>query len=167
LTSYLTAGKAYSSTLERTALHTKEQWDARWAWPNAQHFIALLDTPADITSETETNIISALTLRGPFPTADLTSPVWRQLGVAGCLTYWEVNAVFTDEEYRRIGIASSIMDEVVKLVTAESGGEKTFIRLGVLEGNEEAVALYKKVGFVDKWPDDDNGGWEMVRFLGD
>ena len=40
------------------------------------------------------------------------------------------------------------------------------MRLNVLEGNEEAVALYEKVGFVDKWPDDDAGGWEMVRFLG-
>ena len=92
--------------------------------PNALHFVALLDDPPDITSETGTKIISALTLRGPFSTTDLTSPVWRQLGVAGCLRYWEVNAVFTDEEYRRMGVASSIMDEVVKLVEAESGGRR-------------------------------------------
>jgi ribosomal protein S18 acetylase RimI-like enzyme len=72
--------------------------------------------------------------------------------------------VFTDEEYRRLGVAKSVMDEVVKMVERERRGEKTLMTLGVLAENEEAVGLYEKAGFVDKWPD--GRGWEMVRLLG-
>jgi hypothetical protein len=40
------------------------------------------------------------------------------------------------------------MDEAVKLVEDESGGGKTFMRLVVLEGNEEAMGLYEMVKFL-------------------
>ncbi|KAK4451052.1 hypothetical protein QBC34DRAFT_61604 [Podospora aff. communis PSN243] len=152
---------AYTSTYQRTAVHTPEQWDARWSTPNATHFIALL-SPLDPNSNPK--IISALTLRGPFPTSELTSPVWQQFGTAGCSSYWEINGVFTDEAYRRLGVARSVMEEVVRMVERERRGEKTLMTLGVLAGNEEAVGVYEKAGFVDRWPD--GGGWEMVRFLG-
>ncbi|KAK0622384.1 hypothetical protein B0T14DRAFT_563841 [Immersiella caudata] len=137
---------AYGSTFERVSLHTTEQWDARWSSPNAIHFVALLSCriPAD---NTDPKIISALTLRGP-----------------GCDSCWEINAVFTDEEYRRMGIAKSVMDEVVKYVERERGNKKTLMRLGVLAENEEAEGLYEKVGFLEKWAD--GGGLEMVRILG-
>lgn len=114
--------------------------------------------------ESRIKIISSLILRGPLPTSDLTSPVWKQLGHAGCAEYWEINAVFTDEEYRRMGVASAMIDEAVRVVSSEGEGQKCFLRVIVLIGNEEAIGLYEKAGFTDKW--ENSGGWELVRWIG-
>lgn len=49
------------------------------------------------------------------------------------------------KEYWGMGIGSRIFDEIIKTATERDGVE--LLQLEVIEGNERAIALYKKFGF--------------------
>lgn len=60
---------------------------------------------------------------------------------------YEINNIYVLTEYRNKGIASQLMDDVIKL------GKDTGIiniTLEVRKDNESAIKLYKKYGFVEK-----------------
>jgi ribosomal-protein-alanine N-acetyltransferase len=60
---------------------------------------------------------------------------------------YEINNIYVLEEYRKQGIASQLMDSIIKL------GKDTGIiniTLEVKEDNINAINLYKKYGFVEK-----------------
>lgn len=60
---------------------------------------------------------------------------------------YEINNIFVLDEYRKKGIASQLMDNIIKL------GKDTGIiniTLEVRKDNVNAINLYKKYGFVEK-----------------
>ena len=162
LTTSFSRKVAFWTQLKREILLPREEWDRRLQRPTAYTFVAL--------KKEEDTIISSLIVRGPLPTSDLTSPIWMQLGHAGCSEYWEINAVFTTENNRRKGVMSAMIDEAVRVVKKfvseqqEDQKRKTFVRVLVLVGNEEATGLYEKAGFTEKW--ENSGEWELVRWIG-
>jgi len=77
--------------------------------------------------------------------------------------------VFTDSSYRRMGIASAVLDATLKETqdlqeeTARRSGSHggCLVKVGVLKGNEEAKTLYEKKGFVIV--KEDGEGWELGK----
>lgn len=60
---------------------------------------------------------------------------------------YEINNIYVQQEYRKKGIASKLMEEVIKLGKED---KKVNITLEVRKNNLEAINLYKKYGFVEK-----------------
>lgn len=147
----LTYRTAFSSTLARETAFGKEVWERRFADPNALTFVALFRGEED--DATGSRIISSLTLRGPFCPEPASNSSESDI-------HWEINAVYTDEEYRRIGIASAVLEEAIRHATSSSG-RHFGLKAGVMYGNEDAKGLYEKAGFVVAREDDE--GYELER----
>jgi ribosomal protein S18 acetylase RimI-like enzyme len=57
-----------------------------------------------------------------------------------------IDGIYVEEEYRNIGIATNLLNQVKKW--AEENGIK-FLYLNVLENNKNAMNLYKALGYTD------------------
>jgi len=58
--------------------------------------------------------------------------------------YTVEHSIYVDPRYKRLGIASALLDEVISLAT--EAGYKTMVA-GIDDSNEGSVALHKKKGF--------------------
>ena len=58
----------------------------------------------------------------------------------------EINSMYVKEEYRGKGIGKALID---RLLSEIDTNEVEMIRLSVVSTNQQAIALYKKIGFVE------------------
>ncbi|KAK4159394.1 acyl-CoA N-acyltransferase [Cladorrhinum sp. PSN259] len=142
---------AFSSTLAREAAFDREVWDSRFAHPDIHTFVAVVDDDGDDDDQggEELKIISSLTL-----------------GSVG-EREWEINGVFTDERYRRMGVASVVLREALRHATSATKGGDCVIKVGVTKGNSGAKAMYEKAGFVVETIDDDGVEILGLRNIGE
>ena len=56
-----------------------------------------------------------------------------------------IDGLFVEEEYRKQGIASKLLEETLKMVKKDYN----YVEINVVRGNEAAYNLYKKLGFDD------------------
>ncbi|KAK0638503.1 hypothetical protein B0T16DRAFT_226451 [Cercophora newfieldiana] len=158
------APNSFSSTLARETAFDEEVWERRFENPLALTFVALVPDQSHQSAMSVGKIVSALTLRGPF---HIPPHQGEDVNVSTD-PYWEINAVYTDLEYRRMGIASAVLEEAVQHVISvqqKMGLRRFSLKVGVMMGNEEAKALYEKAGFVLVGKDSD-GGDDLVRYFG-
>ncbi len=59
-----------------------------------------------------------------------------------------VMAIAVSPDYRRRGIASSLMDEMERICRSQEGDQVEWITLEVRKSNQAAIDLYKKKGYV-------------------
>ncbi|MCX6101063.1 MAG: GNAT family N-acetyltransferase [Candidatus Bipolaricaulota bacterium] len=81
--------------------------------------------------------------------------VWESDSSVGGFTFvqrdgktsaWEIGPIGVLPQLRRRGIARQMMDASLEMVRSRGG---TIARLGVIDGNEPAQALYRSLGFVE------------------
>ncbi|MER7756143.1 GNAT family N-acetyltransferase [Kitasatospora sp. NPDC097643] len=99
----------------------EERWRARLHLPGSHQVAALLHEPGGV---------GAVGLAGGVPGAD---------GVR------ELRSVWVGPKARGRGVADRLIEEVERWARASGG---TTLRLAVLPGNEPALALYRRHGFV-------------------
>lgn len=78
----------------------------------------------------------------------------------------EINYIYVKEEYRKKGIATKLLQELIK-----ENHDKENITLEVNENNQNAINLYKKLGFIEVAKRKQYYGSEdailMIKKLGD
>ncbi len=168
---------AFSSTYARESAFPDSTWERRALDPLALTFVATTQT----LDKNNTQIIASLILRGPFPiapdtkqealldghTENISAQFFTKLSsLSNPLLQWEINAVYTDRNFRRHGISIAVLAAAINHASRESTRKHSacVITLGITGDNGAARGLYAKAGF-EVIGTDDSGSLRFVMYI--
>ncbi|KAK5655597.1 hypothetical protein OQA88_5528 [Cercophora sp. LCS_1] len=160
---------AFSSTIAREEAFDLDTWKQRFFKPIAWTFVAVKNTDG------RRAVISSLTILGPLDTDETDRPSAisdnkRDDGNAmepALVERWAITAVFTDPEFRRLGIGSQVLAAATRHAVKESGAKRSdcLLTLGLMPDNMDARAFYEKAGFRFWRPDASGGEVDLAKYI--
>ncbi|KAJ4296610.1 hypothetical protein N0V90_006657 [Kalmusia sp. IMI 367209] len=152
LHSLLTSPESFSSTYERESAFADADWEARLRNASASTFVATNRTakhaaaPGVLDAEAllEGEWVGSAVLVGPASTNDEDE---RSTAT------FEIYGLFVLPDARGTGLGSALLEAAAdygRVLAAKQGCERVVVRISVAPGNERALKLYERVGFVEK-----------------
>ena len=142
---------SFSSTYELESTFTEEDWVERLTVPGREVFICASTTSSE-SNQPITEWIGQVTLRGPASVQEFTMPV--ESGQPVPLSdkeeeRWQMLSLFTLPGHRGNGLGANLCRAALEyLRTYQSSPQSVSVRLIIKSGNDVAVKLYERLGFV-------------------
>lgn len=141
---------AFSSSYEREAAFSDNEWIQRVTNPIATTFVAV--------DEKDGKVLSSATLVGPLPLPDDPAVAEKAGGLPPGSLHWQLAAVYTRREARRSGLARDVLRAVWEWASEKSvyQGSSCIVTADVMPGNCGARSLYEGFGFSEAGKSDGN-----------